>query len=134
MIVGTKMRIIVDGKPIFHETEASLSSSISFSEVASKDTNGVKVMPGNQSWGISASSLTAVDPDSLKEDVVTMYAKHEGKQIVQVQFTTDEAGDIVFTGNAYVETFDIAANNGETVTGSFSFKGDESLSLGVVAS
>lgn len=130
---GTTMRIKIGSKTIFHETDAKLTSSIPFKEVASKDTTGVISTPGTQSWSLSCNTLIANTIASAQEDVATLYATHAGKTAITVEFSTDVTGDVVFSGSAYVETFNLDATHEEVVTGDFNFKGDGALTIGVVA-
>ena len=130
---GTTMRIKIGGKTLFHETDCSLSSSIAFKDVASKDTSGVISIPGAQTWSISTNSLVAESALAAQEDLKTLYATHVGKTKVTVEFTTDVSGDVVFTGQAYIETYNLKSTHEETVTGDFNFKGDGDLSMGTVA-
>ena len=128
---GTTMRIKIGSKTIFHEVSATLTSSIDFKEVASKDTNGKLVTPGAQSWSMTANTLIA--NSTTQEDLSSLYAAHSGKTAVTIEFTTDVSGDVVFSGSAYVESISIDATNEEVVTGDFSFKGDGDLTMGTVA-
>lgn len=130
---GTTMRIKIGAKTLFHEVDASLSSSIPFKEVASKDTTGVVSTPGTQSWSISTNGLIGNSALAAQEDIATLYATHVAKTKVTIEFTTDVTGDVVFSGEAYIETFNIKSTHEETVTGDFSFKGDGALTIGIVA-
>jgi predicted secreted protein len=129
---GTTMRILIGTKQIFHETDASLSSSLDFKEVASKDTLGKEKTPGSQSWSLSCNSLIGNSSLSVQEDITTLYGYHKAKTLVTIQFTTDISGDVVFSGTAYVGTFNVQATNDEVVTGDFSFEGSGELSIEVV--
>lgn len=129
---GTTMRIKIGAKTIFHETDASLSSSIDFKEVASKDSNGKVKTPGSQSWSLSCNALIGND-GTVQEDLKTLYDKHVAKTLVTVEFTTDATGDVVFSGSAYVGTFNVTATNDEEVKGDFSFEGSGALAIAIKA-
>ena len=130
---GTTVRIKVDGKTIFHETDATLSSSIDFKEVASKDTAGKLKIANVQTWSLACNTLIANSAASAQEDIKSLYDTHKAKTLVAIEFSTDVTGDVVFSGNAYVGTFNISATNEEEVTGDFNFEGDGELSIAVVA-
>lgn len=132
VLQGTLMRIKKGTKTLFHETEASLSSSIDFAEVASKDTTGVIVTPGDQKWSLSANALVANTPGALQADLAELYADHAAKTLVDIEFSTQVSGDIVFSGQAYIETFNVSSTHKDAVKGDFSFKGNDALSVGVV--
>ena len=129
---GATMRLKVEGKTIFHETDATLSSTIDFKEVASKDTLGKLKIPNTQTWNISCNSLIANTVAAAQEDIKTLYDKHKAKTLVTVEFSTDVTGDVVFSGEAYVGTFNITATNEAEVTGDFTFEGDGELTIAVV--
>lgn len=130
---GTSFRVLVDDKTIAHETEASLSSSLDFKEVATKDTDGIEKTPGNQSWSISCNNLVMTDATTTQQTIATLYALHKDKTKVAIQFTTNDTGDMVFSGYAYIGTFNITSTNDENVSGDFSFEGTGGLTLGTVA-
>ena len=132
LLQGTTMRIKKGTKTLFHETDASLSSTIDFKEVASKDTDGKLVTPGTQSWSLTANALVANDAGALQADLAELYNDHKNKILVTIEFSTQVSGDIIFSGSAYVETFNVQATNEEEVTGDFSFKGNGALAIGTV--
>ena len=129
---GATMRISVGGKTIFHEVGASLSSTIDFKEVASKDTAGKLKVANTQTWSLSCNTLIANSALAAQMDVKTLYDAHKAKTLVTVEFTTDVVGDVVFSGSAYVGTFNVDATNEAEVTGDFSFEGDGGLSIALV--
>lgn len=125
---GTLLRILVAGKSILHETDASFSTSRSFSETTSKDTEGTEVVPGDYTWGLSASQLVSADDTDVKHGTDVLMQKYLDKEKIEVQFSTGEVGDFVLSGFVYIESFDLQSTNAETATGSFSFKGSGAIS------
>jgi len=128
---GTIMRIKVGTKTIFHETKATFTTSRDFNELASKDINGKEVTPGSYSWSLTCDNLIA--NSTTQEDVATLDVQYQAKTLVDLEFSTDVSGDVVYTGKAYIDSYNIDATNEEGVTGSFSFKGSGDYSLGAVA-
>jgi len=129
---GVNMRITVGGKEIFHEVSADLSFQTDFKEVASKDTSGKLVSPGSSSWNIPVEALYDND-GTTQEDLFTLSTLAINKTEVAVTLTTGVSGDVVYSGNAYIESFNTNATNDEYVTCSFSFKGNGDLTVARVA-
>lgn len=123
---GKNLRIRVDGKTIFHATECSFTTSRNMESIASKDTNGEQVTPGNYTWGVSTNYLVANKPTAsttqigMKEILDTYQAGTE----VEVQFTTEIAGDVIVTGNTFIEGLNMTAGTNGVATGDASFKGN----------
>jgi hypothetical protein len=122
---GKNLRIKVDGKTIFHATECSFTTSRNMESIASKDTNGEQVTPGNYTWGVSTNYLVANKPDAsttqigMKEILDTYQAGTE----VEVQFTTNIVGDVIVTGQTFIEGLNMTAGTNGVATGDASFKG-----------
>lgn len=125
---GVNMRIKVGGKEIFHEVSADLSATTDFKEVASKDTSGKLVSPGAQSWNIPIEALYDND-GSTQEDLFTLATLWKNKTEVAVTLSTNVVGDVIFSGNAYIDGFTTNATNEEFITVSFSFKGNGDLTV-----
>ena len=51
---------------------------------------------------------------------------------IEVEFTTDVLGDILYTGMAYIDNFDLGAETGTSVKVSISFKGNGNLSKTII--
>jgi len=128
---GTTMRIKIGGKTIFHETKATFSTSRNFNECASKDINGKEVLPGNYDWSLTCDNLIA--NSSTQEDISTLDVAYQAKTLLDIEFSTDVTADVVYTGTAYIESYNIDSVNEECVSGSFSFKGSGDYTLGTVA-
>jgi len=133
---GKNLRIRVDGKTIFHATECSFTTSRNMESIASKDTNGEQVTPGNYTWGVSTNFLVANKPDASTTQIGTkeILDTYQAGSEVEVQFTTDIAGDVIVTGNTFIEGLNMTAGTNGVATGDASFKGngdfETSLSIG----
>ena len=128
---GTTMRIKIGSKTIFHETKATFTTSRDFNELASKDINGKEVTPGSYTWSLTCDALIA--NSTTQEDLASLDVAYQAKTLVTMEFSTDVSGDVVYSGSAYVESYNVDAANEEGVTGSFSFKGSGDYTLGTVA-
>ena len=129
---GTTMRIKIGTKTLFHETDATFQSSLELKELASKDITGTEHLPGKIDWSLSCSSLIGNEA-TLQEDLATLSASHLAKTKLAVTFSTDVTGDVIYSGDVYIESLSIKATNNDTVTGDFNFKGDGIYTVGVVA-
>jgi Phage tail tube protein len=131
---GKKLRFKFDDKLFLHATSCKLSIATKLEEIATKDTNGSMVVPGNYSWSGSTdallSNLPAGDTTHVTFDTL-MQAKLAGTEI-DVDFTTAVSGDIVYSGKCFIENAEITADTGVAVKVSISFKGNGDLARSVV--
>jgi hypothetical protein len=130
---GKNLRIKVDGNVVFHSTECNFNSSIALEEIATKDTNGNLVVAGNYTWGVATNMLVA-DKAALStdEDFVSLLNKHKAGTEVEIEFTTGVAGDIIITGNAFIESVNFSAPTSGFATGDASFKGSGDYTVAAV--
>jgi hypothetical protein len=131
---GKNLRIFIDDETIFHSTECSFATSRTFDGIASKDTNGTIQSPGNYEWSINGNQLIS-DKAALssQEDTASLLQKFKDATLVEVKFTTDIAGDVVVSGNMYIQSFNMSAPTNGVATGDFSLVGDGDFELGTVA-
>jgi hypothetical protein len=130
---GKNLRIKVDDETIFHSTECSFNSSMSLEEIATKDTDGNLVVSGNYTWGVATNMLVADKAvGSSQEDFVSLLNKHKAGTQVEIAFTTGTTGDIIITGNAYIESINFTAPTSGFATGDASFKGSGDYTVGTV--
>lgn len=134
LIQGANMRIKKGTKTLFHETNATLDSTIDFKEVASKDTTGKIKTPGTQSWSASCEKLISADADAgaTEANVKELIDDHIAKTLIDFEFSSG-SGNIVLSGQAYISQFSISSTNDEEVTGSFSFEGSGALTPTIAA-
>ena len=133
-IKGKNMRLSFEGKTLFHATSCGLSISTTLEAIATKDTDGEMNVPGNYSWTLTTSALYANKPmGSTQTDFNDLIVMQLAGTEIDVEFTTGETGDKVYSGKAYIESADITAEVGSMANGSFSFKGNGSLTVDTVA-
>ena len=128
---GKNLRIFVDEKSILHSTECNFSTTRNFEGIATKDTNGNINTPGNYEWNLSANALFA-DKDvanTAQTDFFNVLQKFKNATRVFVQFTTNEGGDAIISGYAYISSANIAAATEGSATGDFAFQGDGDFEL-----
>jgi len=132
---GTKLRLGFDDKKLLHTTSCKIDFQTKLEEIATKDTDGTVVIPSNYSWSASAEALVANLPsgDTTHVTFDTLLAAQLAGTEIDINFTTDETGDIIYTGKAYIENASITANVGESAKVSFSLKGNGNVVLDTVA-
>lgn len=133
---GKNVRIRLGDKILYHSTSAQITVASNTTEIATKDTNGTIVTPDNYSWSASIESLwankeTANAATQLEpKDLLTHQLNND---LLTFEFSTDEAGDDMFTGSVYVTNTDLGAEVGNSATASFQFTGSGDLTPGVVS-
>ena len=120
---GRDLRIFVDGLPIYHATECSFSSSMKIESIATKDTQGEEGVASNYTWSLSSKGLVANAPGS-HQSTKSLLELHKAGTPVTIQFRTNEAGDIIITGQALIETAAIGAPVEGSATFDAGFKGN----------
>ncbi len=131
---GKNVRFSFNGATLYHATSCKLSISTKLEEIATKDTDGTVSTPSNYAWSISTESLVANKPlGSTQKDFMDIVALQLAGTEIDIEFTDDVSGDFILSGKAYIESSDITAEVGNSVTGSFSFKGNGNLAKTVVA-
>ncbi|SHG27661.1 hypothetical protein [Flavobacterium johnsoniae] len=126
---GKLLRFKFNSKKFLHATSCKLDFATKLEEIATKDTNGTISIPSNYSWTGSTEALLSNLPTGDLEHVTyddILNIQRTGTQI-DVEFTTDVTGDIIYTGKAYIENSGITATVGESVKVTVSFKGNGDL-------
>lgn len=132
---GKNLRVRIGGKTVFHATECSFTTSRNMDSIASKDTNGEEVSPGNYTWGLSTNFLMADKPDASTTQlgIKDLLDAYQAGDVLDVEFTTDELGDVVISGEVYIESLDLTAPTNGVATGSTSLKGSGDFVTELVA-
>lgn len=129
---GAVMRITIGTKEIFHEVDAELQFTNEFTEIASKDTNGKISTPGSQSFSLSCNASLIDNDGSVQEDLFTLASKAKAQTKHAFTFTTGATGDVVFSGEVYIESFTVGAVNEEKSTASYNLRGNGDLTIAQV--
>jgi hypothetical protein len=132
---GKNLRIRVGGKTIFHATECTFTTSRNMESIASKDTNGEQVTPGNYTWGVSTNFLVANIPTASTTQIATkqILDTYQAGTEVEVAFSTEIVGDVVITGQSFIESINMSAPTNGVATGDASFKGNGDFETTVAA-
>jgi hypothetical protein len=132
---GKNLRIRVGGKTIFHATECTFTTSRNMESIASKDTNGEQVTPGNYNWGVSTNFLVANIPTASTTQIGTkeILDTYQAGTEVEVQFSTEIVGDVIITGQSFIESINMSAPTNGVATGDASFKGNGDFETTVAA-
>lgn len=131
---GKNVRFSFGGKFLYHATSCALSVSTTLEELATKDTDGTVSTPGNYSWSITTNALVADKPasSSTHDDFMDILALQLAGTVIDVEFTDGVSGNFILSGQVYVESSNITAEVGNSVSGDFSFKGTGNLTKALV--
>ena len=115
-------------------TSASLSVSMETRDTTTKDSAGWQEnLEGLKSWSLSGDGLVtysiAGDYDT-PDDLFTLLSN---RTLVKVKFGSATTGEIDYTGDAYLVSYEQEAGVEENVTYSFSFTGPGTLTQASVA-
>lgn len=132
---GTNLRFKLNNKKVLHATSCKLSISSKLEEIVTKDTNGTVSVPSNYSFGGSTDALLSNLPlnDTTHVTFDDLLQLQLNKEEIDVEFTTDVTGDIIYSGKAYIENAEITSEAGSSVKCSVSFKGNGDLERNVVS-
>lgn len=136
---GSFLRILLDGKTVFHSTEASISMSREFKERSTKDTDGIEIAPGVKSWSASCSALGVQALPVGATNALAfeqLFDKYDGDSTIDIEFKLvgdpDAVGTTFYKGKAYIESLELNAPNEEDATASISLRGSGVIEKDVV--
>lgn len=131
---GKLLRFKFNTKKFLHATTCKVSVSSKLEEIATKDTDGTVSVPSNYSWSGSTEALLSNLPagDTTHVTYDDILALQLAGTEIDVEFTTDVTGDIIYTGKAFIESSDITADTGTSVKVSVSFKGNGNITQDTV--
>lgn len=131
---GKLLRFKFDAKKFLHATSCKLDFSMKLEEIATKDTDGTVSIPGNYSWSGSTEALLANLPalDTTHVTYDDILAKMLAGTEIDVDFTTDVTGDIIYTGKAYIDSASMTADTEGAVKVSISIKGNGNVVKAIV--
>jgi len=131
-VMSGNLRIVLDGKTIFHATESSLSLSREVRERSTKDTDGIQRAKGIKSFEASASALGVYGADNAStldfEGLFDIYDDDVMYENVPIQFIPDEnETNVAYEGLAIITSLEGNFANEEDATVSISLSGSETL-------
>jgi predicted secreted protein len=127
------MRIKIGTKTIMHEVEASLNESRDFEELASKDIVGKDFHPKEGTWSLSGNALAANSGGDAQVDLQSIVSSYQAKTLVAIELTDGITGNMAYSGNAYIENYNLKSANEDKVKYDFALKGIGVLTVAVNA-
>ena len=105
-------------------TSASLSVSMETRDVTSKDSAGWQEnLEGLKSWSLSGDGLVTYSISGDYETPDDLFTLLSNRTLVKVKFGSATSGEIDYTGDAYLVSYEQEAGVEENVTYSFGFTG-----------
>jgi TP901-1 family phage major tail protein len=127
---GTLVKIEVGGTTIAHLTSVSQSFSMATRDASTKDSAGYKeVLEGQMSWSMSGEGFFAEDATYGYED---LYDAINARTLLTVKQTDANAGDVEYSGSAYVTSLERSAGTEDTMTFSISLEGTGATTKAVI--
>lgn len=115
-------------------TSASLSVSMETRDTTTKDSAGWQEnLEGLKNWSLSGDGLVtySISGDyDTPDDLFTLLAN---RTLIKVKFGSATSGEIDYTGDAYLVSYEQEAGVEENVTYSFSFTGTSTLTQDTVS-
>jgi len=133
---GTSLVVLIGTEVIAFATSCSLSIAIDAPDASTKQSLGwADEIGGQKSWSLTTDGLATVVPGTVATYVTTaeLNALAIARTSVLVKFTTVDnstvggvtpvTGDVIYSGQAFIESVDMTADMENPVTYSVSFKG-----------
>ena len=117
------MRIKIAEKTIMHEVEASLNEARDFEELASKDIVGKDYHPKEGTWSLTGNAIAANSVGDAQIDLQAIVSSYQAKTLVAIELTDGITGNMAYSGNAYIENYNLTSSNEDKVKYDFSLKG-----------
>lgn len=130
IINATTIKIKVGGNVIGKALNGTLSVGHSLNTSVNKDDGGwEKSTAGARNWSITGDCEFAFDEGHGADDIMDLIISRAS---VAIEFSTDVAGDYEWTGNAYVESFELSGDAETNLTYSYTLKGTGALSRATI--
>jgi TP901-1 family phage major tail protein len=105
-------------------TSASLSVSMETRDTTNKDSAGWQEnLEGLKSWSLSGDGLVTYSISGDYDTPDDLFTLLSNRTLVKVKFGSETSGEIDYTGNAYLVSYEQEAGVEENVTYSFGFTG-----------
>jgi len=115
-------------------TSASLSVSMETRETTTKDSAGWQEnLEGLKSWSLSGDGLVTYSITGDYDTPDDLFTLLNNRTLVKVKFGSATSGEIDYTGDAYLVSYEQEAGVEENVTYSFSFTGTGTLTQASVS-
>jgi predicted secreted protein len=126
---GTNLVVLVGTEVVAHSTSCSLSVSADLPDATTKSSGGwADEIAGLRSWSLTTDGLATVDPTGANFVVGDIFTSMYNRTKVTVKFTTVSGstpvvGDLIWSGEAFIESLDVTADMESPATYSVSFTG-----------
>ena len=123
------MRIKIDAtgggtaKEIMHEVEASLNEARDFEELASKDIVGKDYHPKEGTWSLTGNAIAANSDGDAQIDLQAIVESYNLKTLLPIELTDGLPDNMTYSGDAYIESYNLTSANEDKVKYDFSLKG-----------
>jgi len=115
-------------------TSASLSVSMETRDTTTKDSSGWQEnLEGLKSWSLSGDGLVTYSISGDYDSPDDLFTLLSNRTLVKVKFGSATSGEIDYTGDAYLVSYEQEAGVEENVTYSFGFTGTGVLTQASVA-
>jgi len=115
-------------------TSASLSTSMEVRDTTNKDSAGWQEnLEGLKSWSLSGDGLVTYSITGDYDTPDDLFTLLSNRTLVKVKFGSATTGEIDYTGDAYLVSYEQEAGVEENVTYSFGFTGTGVLTQASVA-
>lgn len=115
-------------------TSASLSVSMETRDTTTKDSAGwAEKLEGLKSWSLSGDGLVTYSISGDFDSPDALFTLLSNRTLVKVKFGSATSGEIDYTGDAYLTSYEQEAGVEDNVTYSFSFEGTSTLTQASVA-
>lgn len=115
-------------------TSASLSVSMETRDTTTKDSSGwSEKLEGLKSWSLSGDGLVTYSISGDYDSPDSLFTLLSNRTLVKVKFGSTTSGEIDYTGDAYLTSYEQEAAVEDNVTYSFSFEGTSTLTQASVS-
>lgn len=130
-VISGNMRLTVEGKTVYHATDATLDLGREFKERSTKDTNGIERAKGKKNWTASSNALAVYGSDGVDtNDFFALFDIYndDTDTAVAIEFVPDET-DAAYklTGTGFIESLSKNMPNEEDATVSISILGNGAM-------
>ena len=115
-------------------TSASLSVSMEVRDTTTKDSSGwAEKLEGLKAWNLGGDGLVTYSISGDFDSPDALFTLLSNRTLVKIKFGSATSGEIDYTGDAYLTSYEQEAGVEENVTYSFSFEGTGVLTQAAVA-
>ena len=115
-------------------TSASLSVSMEVRDTTTKDSSGWQEnLEGLKNWSLSGDGLVTYSISGDYDTPDDLFTLLSNRTLVKVKFGSATSGEIDYTGDAYLTSYEQEAGVEENVSFSFSFQGTGVLTQAAVS-